>query len=88
MSRPKEMPISCCMREPMETAHPLGYDTHAVDARPKVRRRSTAAHWCAVCFVGGWEAWPIDKCSNKEDVCRRERETPTLEKTDRRKDSE
>ena len=29
------------------------------------------ARWCAACFVGGWEAWPIDTCSNKE-VGRRE----------------
>ena len=30
-----EIPMSCCMCEPMETAQSLGDDTHAVVTRPK-----------------------------------------------------
>ena len=37
---------------------------------PSFERQSTPS------CVGGWRAWPIDVCSNK-DVGNRERETPT-----------
>ena len=72
----EEMSMSCCMCEPMETAQSLGDDTHAVAIRPNMAMRARTAQCCVVPPVGGLQAWPIDRCSNK-DAGQRERETPT-----------
>ena len=58
----KEMPTSCCMCEPLETAQSLGDDTHAVVSRPK----SASEHGLHIgvqsaLSVGGLTA----RCSNK-----------------------
>ena len=50
--------------------------THMRWAHGQSGRESTDYTLSVVPLVGGWEAWPIDRCSNK-DVGRRERETPT-----------
>ena len=50
--------------------------THMRWAHGQSGHESTDYTLSVVHLVGGWEAWPIDRCSNK-DVGRRERETPT-----------
>ena len=49
---PGEMTMSCCMREPMETAQCLGDDTHAAVARPK--QASEHGLECGVVPVRRW----------------------------------
>ena len=60
------MSMSCCMCEPMETAQSLGDDTHAVAIRPNMAMRARTTLCCVVPYVGGLQAWPIDRCSNKD----------------------
>ena len=49
----KEMPIPCCVCEPVVTAQSLGDDTHAVVSR-SVGRRARAAHLVrSLVSVGG-----------------------------------
>ena len=50
--------------------------THMQWAHGQSGHESTDDTLSVVPLVGGWEAWPIDRCSNK-DVGRRERETLT-----------
>ena len=59
-----EMSVSCCVCEPMETAQSLGDDTHAVIVLQS-GHESTDDTQSLVPLVGGWEAWPIDKCSER-----------------------
>ena len=66
--------MSCCMREPMETAQSHGDDTRAVVARPKWAREHGLHTECGpLCrSMDGL----IDVCSN-EDEGRSERKTPS-----------
>ena len=70
----KEMTMSSCMCEPMETAQSLGDDTHAVVTRLE-GHQSTDRTVC-----GSWRWWVESlahpMCSNK-DAGKRERKTPT-----------
>ena len=70
----KRKSMSCCMREPTETAQSLGDDTHAPLARPQLVREQRLRTECGP--LRWWVAWPIHKCS-KKDVGKRERETHT-----------
>ena len=57
------MTVSCCMREPMETAPSPGDDTHAAVTRPMWAREHGLRKVCG--RVGGVRACPIDKYSKK-----------------------
>ena len=51
-----EIPMSCCMCEPKETAQSLGDDTHAVVKRPRWASEYGQHTWCGL-YVGGRKAW-------------------------------
>ena len=66
--------MSCCMREPMETAQSHGDDTRVVVARPKWAREHGLHTECGPLCRSMDRL--IDVCSN-EDEERSERKTPT-----------
>ena len=59
------MTAFCCMCELQETAWSLDDGTHAVEARPKWACEH-GLRTGVVSDVGGWKAWPVDRCSIKD----------------------
>ena len=72
----EKYPCSACMCEPTRTAPVLSAMTHMWWLHGQSGCQSTDCSLSVVLCVGGWTAWPIDKCSNKE-AGRSECKTPT-----------